>query len=69
MVVISFVHLQKIHILKKFEGRSSKTRPATPISILSYRRAWQATFLSHPLQIFKNYSFFIDKQMILVSFF
>ena len=69
MVVISFVHLQKIHIFKKFGGCSSKIRPAMPISILNYQRAWQAIFLSHTLQIFKNDSFFIDKQMILVSFF
>ena len=30
--------------------------------------AWQAQFLSHALQIFKNCLFFADKQMILVLF-
>ena len=30
--------------------------------------AWQAQFLSHALQIFKNCIFFADKQMILVLF-
>ena len=40
-----------------------------PISILNYQRAWQTFSMSHTLQIFKNDPFFIDEQMILLSFF
>ena len=69
MVLISFEQLQKIHIFWKFGGCSSKTKPATPISILCYQRAWQTFSMSYTLQIFKNDSFFIDEQMILLSFF
>ena len=69
MVLISFEQLQKIHIFWKFGGCSSKTKPATPISILCYQRAWQTFSMSYTLQIFKNDSFFIDEQMILLPFF
>ena len=41
----------------------------TTISILSYQRAWQTFKRSHTFQIFKNDSFFIDEQMILLPFF
>ena len=40
-----------------------------PISILRYQRAWHTFKICHTLQIFKNDSFFIDEQMILLSFF
>ena len=64
MVLLSFVDLQKIHIIRKFGGCNSNIEPAVPISILSYQRAWQTFSMSHTLQIFKNDSFFIDEQMI-----
>ena len=40
-----------------------------PISILRYQRAWHTFKICHTLQIFKNDSFFIDEQMLLLSFF
>ena len=40
-----------------------------PISILRYQRAWHTFKICHTLQIFKNDLFFIDEQMILLSFF
>ena len=36
MVIIPFMHLQKIHIFWKFGGCSSKIKPAMPISTLNY---------------------------------
>ena len=69
MVLISFEHLQKIHNFGKFGRCSSKIRPTTPISISCYQRAWQTFSMIHTLQTFKNDSFFIDEQMILLSFF
>ena len=43
--------------------------PATPFSILNFKWVWQTQFLSHTSQILKNYVFFIDVQMVLLSFF
>ena len=40
-----------------------------PFSILNFKWVWQTQFLSHTSQILKNYVFFIDVQMILLSFF
>ena len=40
-----------------------------PISILNFKWAWQAQFLSYIPQILKKYVFFIDVQMILLPFF
>ena len=40
-----------------------------PISILNFKWAWQAQFLSHTPVTLKFTVFFIDVQMILVSFF
>ena len=40
-----------------------------PFLILSFKWAWQAQFLSHTPVTLKFYVFFIDVQMILVSFF
>ena len=39
-----------------------------PVLILNYQRAWQTFSMSHTLKIFKNDSFFIDEQMILLPF-
>ena len=39
------------------------------ISILNFKWAWQAQFLSHTLVTLKKYVFLIDVQMLLVSFF
>ena len=39
-----------------------------PISILNFKWAWQAQFLSHTPVTLKFYVFFIDVQMILISF-
>ena len=69
MIVISFVNLQKISLSQKFEGCGSKIEPAMPISISNCQRVWQTFSMSHALQIFKNDLFFIDEQMILLSFF
>ena len=46
-----------------------KIRPVTPFLILNLKWAWQAQFLSHTLAALKSYVFFIDVQMILLSFF
>ena len=40
-----------------------------PFSILSFKWAWQAQFLSHNPATLKLYVFFIELQKILVSFF
>ena len=40
-----------------------------PFSILSLKWAWRAQFLSHTPATLKSYVFFIDVQMILLSFF
>ena len=69
MILISFEHLQKILIFPKFQGCNSKIVPATPFSILRFKGEWQAQSLSHNLVTLKKYVFFIDDQMILVSFF
>ena len=53
----------------KFRGCGSKIRPPTPFSILSFKWTWQTQFLSHTPVTLKSYVFFIDVQMILVSFF
>ena len=63
-IVISFEGLWKLCIFIKFGGCSSKIEPATPISILSFWRAWQPYFLCHTLQILFNYVYFKDRQMI-----
>ena len=69
MVLLSFVDIQKIWIFTKFGGCSSKIEPATPISILKFKRAWQTQFFSHTLQILVNDRFFIGRQMIFYSIF
>ena len=69
MVLLSFVGIQKIWIFTKFGGCSSKIEPATPISILKFKRAWQTQFFSHTLQILVNDRFFIGHQMIFYSIF
>ena len=69
MILISFEHLQKILIFPKFQGCNSKIVPATPFWILKFKWAWQTQFLSHNLVTLKNCVFFVDLQMILVSFF
>ena len=40
-----------------------------PFSILNFKWAWQAHFLGHTPVTLKFYVFFIDVQMLLVSFF
>ena len=69
MILISFEHLQKLLIFPKFQGCNLKIVPATPVRILKFKWAWQTQFLSHKLVTLKNCVFFIDVQMILVSFF
>ena len=51
MVLLSIVDIQKIWIVTKFGGCSSKIEPATPILILKFKRAWQTQFFSQILQI------------------
>ena len=46
-----------------------KFRPAMPFSILSLKWVWRAQFLSLTPATLKSYVFFIDVQMILLSFF
>ena len=48
---------------------SAKIEPATPISILKFKRAWQTQFFSLTLQILVNDRFFIGNQMIFYSIF
>ena len=69
MVLISFDYHKKIHNFSKFGGCGSKIEPATPISILNFRRAWQGQIWSHTHQILKICAFFEDKEMMLVPFF
>ena len=69
IILITFIHLQKLYRFWKLWGCGSKDMPATPFSILNFKWVWQTQFLSHTSQILKNYVFFIDVQMILVSFF
>ena len=38
-----------------------------PLTILNFSRAWQEHFLSHTLQTWQVYFFFVDVQMILLS--
>ena len=40
-----------------------------PTSILNFKWAWQTQYLSHTYQTLENYSFYVDEQMMLVSFF
>ena len=69
MIVILFVDLQKISLSPKFGGCGSQIEPATPILISNFNGAWQAQFLNHTHVTLGNYVFFIDLQMILLSFF
>ena len=46
-----------------------KIEPAMPTSILNFKWAWHVQFLSHTYQTLENYSFFVDEQMMLLSFF
>ena len=56
-------------IFPKFQGCSSIIVPATPFWILKFKWAWQTQFLSHNPVTLKNCVFFVDLQMILISFF
>ena len=69
MPLISFEYLQKISNFAKFHGCDSKIEPATPTSILNFKWAWQAQFLSHTHETLEKYVFYIDLEMILVPFF
>ena len=69
MIVISFVDLQKMSLLPKFEGCGSKIRPTTPISISNFSRAWQSSRVSYVLQNLVNDRSFIGHQMIYFSIF
>ena len=51
-----------------FHGCGSKIEPAMPISILNFKWAWHAQFLSYTHKTLENYLSFIDEQMILLSF-
>ena len=64
MILLSFEDLQKIRISPKFQRRSSKIVPATPILILDLSRAWQPQFLSYGLEILVSRGSFMDKQMM-----
>ena len=67
MVRISVNHLQKMYIFYRFGVCGSKPGPVKPISMSNYQWAWQAFRKGQTLQIFKNYAFFIDEEMIKVS--
>ena len=69
MTLISFVDLWKKICFPKFEDCSPKIKSATVILSLIFSRAWQSYFLCHTHAFLKNCVFFIDEQMILVSFF
>ena len=47
-----------------YGGCGSKTEATLPILILNFSRAWQPEFLSHTLEIFIKYAFFIDKKIM-----
>ena len=61
--------LKKKICFPKFEDCSPKIKSATVILSLIFSRAWQSYFLCHTHAFLKNCVFFIDEQMILVSFF
>ena len=72
MVQISFEHPSKISNFPKLQGCGLKNEPV--VLILKFqgpklKRAWQAQFLSHTLVILEYEGFFIDVEMILVTFF
>ena len=69
MILISFEVLYERHNFPKFHRCGSKIVPAMPFSILNFKWAWQVQFLSHTPVTLKNNVFFIDVQMILVTFF
>ena len=48
----------------KFGGCNSKNKPATPLTISNFSRAWQAYFLSYTLQIWCENTSFKDVQMM-----
>ena len=52
----------------KIHGCGSKIEPATLTLILNFKWAWQTRYLSHAYQTLENYSFYVDEQMILLSF-
>ena len=67
MKIISFEHLYKIHDFQKFQWCGLKIEPSMPTSKFQsskLKRAWQAQFLSHALEILENDAFFKDVQMI-----
>ena len=68
MIVTSFVDLQEISLFPKFGRCGSKIRPATPISISNFSRAWQSFKVSYALQILEKVISFKDLQMTLLSF-
>ena len=68
-MVISFVDLQKISLFPKFGGCGTKIRPATPVSISNFSRAWQSYLVSYAFPILVNDRSLIGQQMIFKSFF
>ena len=69
MVLISFIHLQKIQDFSNLGGCGAKFELAIPLSSLNLKQAWHPQSLSHTLNILKICVFYKDKQMILVLFF
>ena len=57
----------RFQLFAKFRNGSSKNRPATPLTILNFSRAWRAHFLSNTLQTWQSCLFFVDLQLILLS--
>ena len=49
--ILPVMHMQKLWLLTKFGGHSSKNVPATPLGSFIFPRAWQAYFSSQDLQI------------------
>ena len=59
--------LIRFQLFAKFGSDSSKNKPAMPLTILNFSRAWRAHFLSNTLQTWQSCLFFVDLQLILQS--
>ena len=60
--------LIRFQLFTKFERHSLKNEAAMPLTIKNFSRAWQGHFLSQALQTWQICFFFVDVQMILLSY-
>ena len=59
----------RIQLSTKFKRCCLKNKPAMPLTISNFSRAWQAYFLSNTLQIWWENTSFINVQMMSISVF